>query len=183
MSDMSLGLAHEAELRLRKAGATVENFWNPISKSEELARKVVAFVEAALKLVFRLVPGFDRDMRKDGWKLVNDSKAKEGEFTPELVEFFKDGENYIGGEEMLTRGQTIGNCAGQRHAEAMFRDSSKIPEEWKKYVLVFTDTVWRDPVGGRGVAYLDWRGGGWCLAFDWLWRDFPRHYRLVRLRK
>ena len=46
MSDdnVSLGLAHEAEVMLRKAGATRENFWKPISKSEDLARRVYELV-------------------------------------------------------------------------------------------------------------------------------------------
>jgi len=44
MNDVSLGLAHEAEVMLRKFGATRENFWIPISKDEELAWQVIEFV-------------------------------------------------------------------------------------------------------------------------------------------
>ena len=182
-SDVSLGQAHESEVTLRKAGATVENFWDPIAKNEGLARKVVELVAAAVKLVFRLVAGFDHDMRKNGWTLVSDSDAQDGEFTPELAEFLKNDDNYIGGEEMLKRATELGDCAGQRHAEAILRDSSKFPEESRKYVLVFTDTVWRGSDGCRRVACLCWRGGRWCLDFFWLGHGFYRDCRLVRLRK
>jgi len=176
------GLIHEAVVTGRKVGAG-KDFWSALAHSEELFAKVVAFMATTLKAVFRFVPGFDHDMTKDGWKLLNDSGTKKGEFEPELGEFLKDKEGFVNGEEMMTRAQTMGNCAGQRHAEAMLRDSSKIPEEWRKYVLVFTDTVWQGSDGSRRVAYLGWDGDRWCLCFYWLRRDFDQGYRLVRLRK
>jgi hypothetical protein len=185
-SDVSLGQAHEAEVTLRKAGATVENFWDPISKKEELAGKIMAFVIAALKPVFRLVIDFDYDKHNDGWKLLSDSATKEGEFEPELAEFHKEGENFVGGEEMLVCAQAMSDCTGQRHAEAMLRDPLKIPEKWKKYALVFTDTVWQDSDGHHYVACLRWYGDVWYLDFGHLgvgFGSFGRLCRFVRLRR
>jgi len=54
-SDVSLGLAHEAELRLRNAGATGENFWDPISKVSRLPKSRSLRNEAS-RMIFVLAP-------------------------------------------------------------------------------------------------------------------------------
>lgn len=177
-----MGLIHEAVVTGRKVGAG-HGFWATLAHSEELFKKVVALVAAMLTPVFRLVAGFDRDMTKEEkWELLSDTEAKEGEFKPELVEFLKDGEDYVSGDEMVKRTDSE-DCGGQRTAEAMLREQDKIPQEFRKYYLVFPKTVWRLRLGGRRVAYLHFRGGRWYLGFFWLGNDFGRHCRVVRLGK
>jgi len=179
-SDVSLGLAHEAELRLRNAGATGENFWDPISKSEPLAKKVVAFVMEASRMIFVLAPDPTRDMT--GWTCVEPVKVAPGEFEVVIEDFLEEGEPYIGGEEMVSRAKNRGIRTGLRHAEAMLREQEKIPVDQRKYVLIFPE-VWQDPRGYRGVFYLFWSGERWNLDFRWLGDNFLFSFRLVSSRK
>lgn len=132
---------------------------------------------------FQLISTFDRDMRKEGWKPEKDIEDKEGDFTPELVDIFKEGERSISGEELMKRAKEQGVCYGHRHTEAMLRKQQVIPKEWRKNYLVFPGTVWVGSGGGRGVPCLLWVGGRWCLHFSWLEHDFIRSARLVRSRK
>lgn len=176
------GLIHEAVVTGRKVGAG-QDFWAALAHSEEIFRKVVTCVAAMLTPIFRLVVGFDRDMTKEKWELFSDTEAKEGEFKPELVDFFRDEDgDHINGDDVVTRTQSE-VCGGQRAAEAMLRDQDKIPEAWRKYVLVFPRTVWRFRYGDRIVAYLRWFDSKWYLSFDWLESKFNRIYRVVRLGK
>jgi len=65
--NVSLGLAHEVEVMLRKVGATRENFWIPISKSEDLARQ--ALNGAVHKTTLNIMVNYNqscRDMIKAG---------------------------------------------------------------------------------------------------------------------
>jgi len=136
MSNITLGQAHEAEITLSKAGATGKNFWDPISKSEALARKVVAFVAEMLKLVFTLKVTIDRDMT--GWK-CKEPVLSEGEFELVLQEFLEDNETYLSGEDMPERAKKMGAESGLRHLEAMLREQDKIPVEARKFRLVSTE--------------------------------------------
>lgn len=180
MSDVSLGQAHEAEVTLSKAGATVENFWNPISRSDELARKVVALVAEALKMVFKLASVIDRDMT--GWKCVEPVNAEEGEFEFSLQDFLQGNETYPNGEEMVKRGRKQGANSGLKHIEAIIREQDKIPVEMRKFVLVSTE-IWLSPGGDRGVWYACWDGGRWVLHCGWLFNGFRSGCRLVVPRK
>ena len=127
---------------------------------------------------------FQRDMRKEGWKLKSDVDVQIGEFNLELVEFFKDEENYIKGTEMEKRAKKLNANLSQRHAEVLLANQDKIPVEFReKYFLVFTGTVWVDGLGHRRVPYLHWHGGQWYLYFRWLDYGFSRRGRLVRICK
>lgn len=177
MDTVSLGQAHEAELQLREAGATAENFWGRIARSKDLARRVVAFVLEASRL---LIAKIDRNMTN--WTCVEPVLAEEGEFESVLSEFLRHGEPCVGGEEMVKRAKEQGALTGLRHAETMLRDQDKIPADQRKFCLVFPE-VWVDSDGNRYVPYLYWHGERWCLDFDWLGYDFYSYDRLVRPRK
>jgi hypothetical protein len=170
----------------RKVGAD-KSFWAALAHNEGLFTKVVTFVASEMKPVFfHLAASLDHDMQNDGWKLVSDSTKEviygEFLFTPELVEVLKNGEDSITGEEIVKRATELGAYAGQRHAEAMVRTWSKIPEDWRKFVLIFTDTIWEDTDGRRHVVYLRWKCG-WALEFGWLGKTGGQTCRLVRLKK
>lgn len=127
---------------------------------------------------------FKRDMRKEGWELLEDV-----DFTPinpaklELVSFIKNNESSIGGEEMVRRGRELRANLGQRHAEFLLERQAEIPKEFRKYYIVFTGTIWRSPDGRRSVACLYWRGERWILFFPWLGLGWRSSGRLARPRE
>ena len=129
---------------------------------------------------------FVRDMTKEGWTLLEDMREpwpiSAGKL--DLVPFLRDRESYTGGEEVVirARGDLSANL-GQCHAEYLLDHQDEIPEEFRKYVLVFTGTIWRDRGSGRGVPCLDWDGKRWCLRFRWLEGVFYSYSRLLRFRK
>ena len=104
-----------------------------------------------------------------------------------LVSFVQEGENSVSGEEMIKRAKENDALLSLRHAKVLLRSQDKIPEEWRKYVLVFPGTVRRFlfplPLGPRDVSCLRWLGARWCLRFDWFGGVFNSHYRLVCPRK
>jgi len=136
-------------------------------------------MEGASSVAFQFVATFDCDRQQDDWELVIDTEAREGLFELELAGFLREEEDHVPGETMLERTE-LG--LGQRHAEAMLRRQEAIPQEWRKYVLVFTGTVWGDLAGSRQVPCLGWKDG-WYLYFCWLGGGFASHCRVVRARK
>lgn len=79
--NVSLGLAHEVEVMLRKVGATRENFWIPISKSEDLARQALNGVSR--KPTYSIVVDYSRsleDMIKAGNYDAVDNDINEDHF-------------------------------------------------------------------------------------------------------
>lgn len=125
---------------------------------------------------------FRFDKRKNGWELIeNVLLADNQENKLFLHSFLNEGENYVSGEKMLKRAKKMGDLAGQLHAERILTQADTIPDEWKKYFLLFPGTVWRGSDGDLRVPYLGWRGGEWCLLFGWLVSGFRSHCRLVRL--
>jgi hypothetical protein len=135
--------------------------------------------EAVVNAVrFRLAPIFCNDKTKDGWELISDDKTSEGDFEPELMGFLREGESSVIGATMLER--TNEGAAGQHYAEAMLRNQNAIPVEWRKYMLVFTGTVWRTSGGDCVVPYLFWHGSNWDLHTRWLGHSFDSNYRVIR---
>ncbi|TSC95140.1 MAG: hypothetical protein CEN87_152 [Parcubacteria group bacterium Licking1014_1] len=155
-----------------------------IEEPDRLASDFVRFLandaRLVVSMVFKLVAKIERDMK--GWTCMEQVEAEDGEFEPILQEFLRGEENCLGGEEMIKRTKEQGSLAGLRHAEAMLRNQERIPTEWRKYCLVFSE-VWRGPDGGRCVWYLCWGGERWSLRCSWLGLDFDSLDRLVSSRK
>lgn len=141
--------------------------------------KIIALPTVLLKTTST----FRYDKRKDGWKLVENVELGDGELTLQFDEFLKEGEDYVKGTIMMDRAKGMGNLAGQLHAERMLEQQENIPKELRKFYLVFTGTVWRDPDGDLFVPYLYWYGDEWILNFYWLDNGFYSYGRLARLRK
>ncbi len=134
--------------------------------------------------VFRLIPTFDRDMiNEDCTTLEKDSPEKEGDFSPELVEFLKEGEKYIVGKELEKRTSDHADLAGQRELEAMLRKQENIPAEWRKYYLIGPKTVRLFFSGSRFFPGLYWNGEQWVLSFLSIQSGFSYAGRLVRSNK
>ena len=133
-----------------------------------------------LEIISGLSADFDYDKRRNKWVLTSDSKVEKGYLKLEICDFVGE-EHSIDGYEMLNRVLVIGNCAGQRHAELILRHSDMIPEDWKKYILIFPDTLWCDHNGYHLVPHLSCNNFGWYLNFYWLDLNCHRGHRLVRL--
>ena len=130
-------------------------------------------------------PSFSRDMRKDGWELVEDVLE---EAVPasrlELVSFLRRGESRVSGETWADVAEKQGASLGQRQAEYLLEHQGEIPSKWRDYYLVFPGTVWRGRDGRLYVPCLGWHGRQWCcLYFHWLENDWYSSDRLVRLRE
>lgn len=127
-----------------------------------------------------LVP-FKYDKTKNGWKLLEDVPFDGKEFAFEAVEFLKPGESSVDGDAMRLRAKELNAHTSQRHAEWLLENQDRIPEELQGRCLVFPDTVWQAFGGDRGVPYLYWDGGRWCLYWRWLGYVWFDNVRLVRL--
>jgi hypothetical protein len=106
----------------------------------------------------------------------------------ELIPFHKYDENWVGGEEMLRRAndtEAFPGCQGwsQHYAEDILERANELPEDFRKFVIVFADSVFLDEDGDRRVPYLVWYGSRWCLDWDFLDYSFRRDDRFLRLRK
>lgn len=126
------------------------------------------------------------DMTKEGWTLLEDAR----EPWPisianlEMVSLLKGDESYVDGEEMVRRARKeLNSNLGQRQAEFLLEHQADIPEEFRKYYLIFPGTIWRGRGGNRDVPYLGWFGGQWRLDLCWLGHNFRDRYRLVRPRE
>ena len=129
---------------------------------------------------------FARDMSKEGWTLLEDTREPWPISVSDLkpVPFLHEGEDYVGGEDMVRRSrEELHANLGQRHAEYLLENHNEIPEELRKFVLVFPGTIWRSRYGNRSVPCLDWDDGQWQLSFRWLENGFFFDSRLLRPRK
>lgn len=133
---------------------------------------------------------FDFDQReKEGWTLLEDVNDVSGGallLQIELVEFYKDGESAIDGEEMARRAkEELDANSSQHRAELLLKNQDKISVGCRKCVLVFPGTKWGNRGGCRDIACLDFdlEDNLWVMDFHWLGSHFPRYCRLVRFRK
>ena len=135
---------------------------------------------AAGLLSSNATPTFLRDMRKEGWELVENIDEEPVPISElELVSFLRRGESYVSGKTMRERAWKQRASLGQRQAEYLLARQKEIPSEWRDFYLVFPGTVWRDRDGGLDVPCLHWLGDGWDLSFSWLEDDWHSGARLV----
>jgi len=143
MSSYSEGQTHQLMESLEMAGYTSAHVTalgqNSNGALDQLMLVLTGVAKVVTDLVFRLVAKIDRDMT--GWTCVELVEAEE-EFKPTLHEFLREGENFVNGEEMVRRAKEQDALTGLRHAEAMLRNQERIPIEWRKHYLVFSE-VWR----------------------------------------
>lgn len=101
----------------------------------------------------------------------------------ELVNFLKEDEKYISGNEMLKRAPEYKALSGESLKDWLLENQSQIPKEWQKYCIIFPTLL--DDDRNRDVPCLDWRGKQWVLDFIWVGFDFyfSRNDRFVRPRE
>jgi len=97
----------------------------------------------------------------------------------EAITTLKDDEDYVQGEENLTRIKATGKTLlDARVLEELLKHPEAIPEKWKQetngYItdIFFPGTVLMDPDGYRCVLCLYWDDGGWHWSDGWLERDW-----------
>ncbi len=133
----------------------------------------------------RAMPVFSRDMRKEGWELVEDVSEPATIVIADLevISFLREGEGSVSEEVMRKRAVELGANFGQRHAEFLLEHQEEIPVEFRKFYLVFSGTVWRGSGGNLLVPCLGWDGEQWDLSFGWLESGWSSDGRLLRPRK
>lgn len=142
-----------------------------------------AHLQAAVEGRFSQPAGtFRRDMRKEGWTLIENAPCSIPPADIIGLPFLKDGEDHIGGEEMLVRSRSLA-CYGQEDAEWLLDHQDQIPVELRQFYLVFPRTVWKYRGGDRFIPCLDWYGSEWFLYFSRLEGGFVRRDRLASPRR
>lgn len=96
------------------------------------------------------------------------------------ISVFKDGEEYLEGEEFIRRAQAVSQLG-----DTEFDFYSK-KENWKYlpegvYVIIFPNTVFRGSGGSRCVRYLYSGGAEWERRYVWLGHRFYRVYLVASL--
>ena len=182
----------EAEVRMHRLwggeGGIVEMVASGKRDPEDVERILQAIKDNKYKFGGKVAeaaePLFSRDMRKEGWKLLEHTPRRINSVTDlELVPILKSGETYVNGEEMLRRAREEFNAnLGQEDAEWLLEHQNEIPKEWRSHYLTFTGTLWRGDGGSRGVSCLHWHGGRWRLDFGWLEGGWGSDDRVLRLR-
>lgn len=127
---------------------------------------------------------FQHDKLKDGWQLLEDQTepAQISAETIELALFIEEGEPDLIGEDMVEHVQGIASKLGQRHAEYLIDHQGELPEEFRRYSVIFPGTVWLDNVGNHYVPYIRFRGEEWTIDFGILEGGMDDRDRLIRSR-
>jgi len=143
--------------------------------------QATAEIQALPTVVLEPQSGLINDKTENGWELIENIDTQG---VPELepAEFLHEGETHIKGDVMFGRAVELGNRAGQQHAERLLSRQEIIPEEWRKFYLVFPGTKWCNSLGFLLVPYLRWYGARWYLDWDWLGRAWDSRARLVRCK-
>ena len=68
----------------------------------------------------------------------------QGEIAQKIVDFIKDEGGLLIGEDMVEHVLAIPSKLGQRHAEYLIDHQGVIPEEFRRYSVIFPGTIWTD---------------------------------------
>lgn len=187
-NDVSLGLVHEVEVMLRKVGATRENFWKPVSKSEELARKVLKLVTA--RPSYDIVVNCNRsraemikagkydwtndDINEKNFPFEGKGERKESiilfhfnktmQSDDVIVEIDKEGYRPANADEIL--------ALGEKH-----------PSLQREFPIIALGSVWRYPDGDRRVVALWNVAGERSLFLRWFKGGWNDYFRFAAVRK
>ncbi len=137
--------------------------------------------------VVRLVISRAKPFEKPDWmkRLVRGNDPVEpGTYEYTFEGFLREGEEYIKGDEMVSRAKASSAYSGLQHALYFLENQHLIPEQFRgNNYLIFADTEALASLGARHVTCLGWDGRQWYLGWGWLGRGFRRDVLLVRARK
>ena len=165
INDVSLGLIHEAEVTLRKVGATRKNFWEPLSQNEGLAKQVLEVVDA--KLSYPVVVDYncslDEMIKAGNYGYVNPRITAsnfpiqgEGKREVEVV-LFSFNRRIIRSEEIIIEVKKRGYRPAR--IEELLALSEKYPDLQQRFPIVALGSVWYDDYD---VVPVVCRGNGQC---------------------
>ena len=158
-------------------GSVVSNL--PRDIDESTARGLIDSPEALEQALRGLLGGvegagsidpnapFQNDKTSEGWELLEDQPEPDriSADSVELAIFIEEGEPDLIGEDMVEHVLAIPSKLGQRHAEYLMDHPQVIPEEFRRYSVIFPGTVWTDSVGNHYVPYIRYRQEVWALDF------------------
>lgn len=145
--------------------------------------KMTAAMARDMRKMLAIEPNLKFDRRSDGWELLKHSRRVITSVSElELVPFLKEGEQPIRGYDLLGRAEYELDAYryGQEDAEFIHDHQDEIPEEFRKFYLIFPRTIWRYPGGSLSVACLSWDGERWRLGWGWLEGEFGSGARFLR---
>ncbi len=188
-NNVSLGLAHETEVMLRKVGATRENFWIPISKDEEFARQLVeiAIARPSYDVVVDYSCTLAEMIETGKYDWVNDNIttehfAVEGDDKHEVVVTLFHFNRYIELDEVIAEMEKQG--FRQVNIAELLAFGEQHPEVQRDFPIVGLGSVWRRP---NGHCYVPCLSGRWAgerrLPLDWLGSGWAGVYRFAGVRK
>ena len=86
----------------------------------------------------------------------------------ELISFVKDNQSYIDAGQMIDRARELNANVGQKEAEYFLEHQDEIPEDWRKWYIVFPEWYTRNYAGDELVGYLCWDSSQWIKCLNWL---------------
>lgn len=169
--DLVIGFVTTVE----EAGGTIEDARRAIFKDEILKKHLGLLVMGKLKLdgspcqrlVPHLIPNWTVEIVEDVEPTVTEGVKLS------FSGFLQGKKTYIDGPTMRKRAVEMVANKGLSDVPVLLGKDGKgletIPAELRgKAYIVLTGTVLRHSSGRLCVPYLDWDGGGWCLARRWL---------------
>lgn len=187
---VSLGLAHEAEVMLRKVGATRENLWVPLSENEELARRVVELVTAP---TYEVIVDYSRSLAEmieaGSYDFVNDAVTAEhlpikgeGTHKTEVVLLYFN--------KAMRSDNVIAEMEKQGYRSARIEELLALgelhPNLQKQFPIVALGSPWQEPYeephDRRLVPYLCWHDSRRRLSLSWFRSDWYESCRFLAVR-
>jgi len=187
MQDVSLGLAHEAEVTLRKVGMTPED-WDRIRTDVELAKQIVELLHQ--RPVFRVTVDHGKslaDMIADGkydWK--NDDITAEhfpiqGKGQQEVEVILLHFNRAISSKEAIAEMDK----AGYKPAliEHLLALGDGQPDLQRQFPIVALGSVWQSSGSNCDVPYLYGCGVNRSLNLRWFECEWSGVFRFAAVRK
>ena len=120
------------------------------------------------------------DLIPEGWTVVEDVAPSVFDVSKmKPVSFLKEGESFIGGEEMRKRAIELKGNLGLADGQRMLDEPNKIPVELRNFSILLPGTVLRDLDGHLRVSYLSFLVGRWIPLFHGLVNDWDDNDRFA----
>lgn len=172
---LDVGQANEIKLAVRRAGGTNTDL-KRLSEGDTFAR-ILPFLRglAEIKLIDHVIDLDADPFVPGGWKVEEHKKGGKWKFDPKKIKlYFSPNQmfnNTIVGKDLRKE------LANESVANASLLDwywvnTKFIPEDWKRNVVFFWGTIYRDSIGTLYVRGLFWNGARWGSDYFWLCNDW-----------
>ena len=156
---------------------------NPAALEQALKSLASAAAVEAVGAGAGVADAISNDKTADGWVLEEDV-TEPAEVSAETIETTDLGEggDYLFGDEVSERVHTFDRLLGQVHCEYLVAHPDQIPEEYRKFSLVFAGTVWASPDGNHQIPCLTWAKEHWEMIFGILEGGLETRDKLVQVK-